>query len=72
MPNSGHGIANYSDVLTSMNTFYMSILFNNQRPEVRWERINTATGGIIKLYTNAVPLEINSYYIDTFDDKRFK
>lgn len=50
----------------------MSILYNTERPIIRWERITTTTSGIIKLYvSNAVPIEVNAYYADTSDSKRY-
>lgn len=47
-------------------------MYNSKKPELRWERKSTETGGIIKLFiNNATPLEVNSYFVDTSDSKRY-
>ena len=42
-----------------MRAFYLSVLYNYPRPDIRWVRSTSSKGGNITLYVkNAEPLEI--------------
>ena len=54
-----------------MRAFYLSVLYNYPRPDIRWVRSTSSKGGNITLYVkNAEPLEINAYYAITMDGVR--
>jgi PhoPQ-activated pathogenicity-related protein len=53
-------------------SFYLSVLYNYPRPDIRWERETTSNGGKITLYVNnAKPLVIAAYHATTMDGIRY-
>jgi hypothetical protein len=71
LPNAEHELELHRiSMFLTMRAFYLSILQNYTRPQLKWERSLTATGGMIKFYTDTMPLEINAYYANTIDGTR--
>jgi hypothetical protein len=71
--NAEHSLTDHRvSLFLGMRAFYLSVLYNYPRPDIRWERTITKTGGIITLYaTNAVPIVVNAYFAVTEDGIRY-
>ena len=62
-----------ADTFNRIQAFYLSVLYNYPRPQIRWERGVNATGGSITLYVNSGDvLEVNAYSAVTLNKNRFK
>jgi PhoPQ-activated pathogenicity-related protein len=65
LENSGHSVDSgplEEDYWLMLQTFYISVLTNYERPHMEWVKNETDTGGQIVLLSPTTPLSITSFY----------
>ncbi|XP_025106923.1 autocrine proliferation repressor protein A-like isoform X2 [Pomacea canaliculata] len=71
IPNAEHSLTFHRPSLfLGVRAFYLSVLDAFPRPKITWTKNFTTTGGVLNMFTDTKPVEVNVYFAKTLDGRR--